>query len=145
MPTLKEILAAKKAAAAAQAPGTTQPPVTPQSQEATSTTTTSHSQPHQPEVKAQPTNTAPAVEHPLSMKVAELGQLLEAANPGYSLLLRDIHASLKNDPELVTVLSDEEIGQIMKGLLSHTDTTIAATSKSKSGGKRTQPVTADMF
>ena len=60
-------------------------------------------------------------------------QLL-ASNPQMPTLLRTIHTTLRKDPAIVTVLSEEEIGIVVRGLMNQTQTTIAS-SIVKSGGK----------
>jgi hypothetical protein len=70
----------------------------------------------------------------IQMKVAELrGQLLEQ-HPALPTLLREIHKTLRENPECVTLLEPEEVGVVVSGLLLQTQTTIAtkaATSKKK--------------
>lgn len=52
----------------------------------------------------------------LKEKVASLESMLLAVHPEMPLLLRKIHTQLQQDPELVTLLSEEEIGLIVRGL-----------------------------
>lgn len=79
------------------------------------------------------------------MKLAELEQKLLAEDKDYPFLLRDIHITMREDPNVVTVLTDEEIGLIVSGLSKHVGTTItpakSGSGRSKSG--RTQPINAD--
>lgn len=49
-------------------------------------------------------------------KVASLESMLLKAHPEMPLLLRTIHTQLSQDPELVTLLSEEDIGIIVRGL-----------------------------
>lgn len=55
----------------------------------------------------------------------KLEQALLAANPQMPLLLRQIHTQLKADPEIVTLLDEESIARIVKGLVRQTQTEIA--------------------
>lgn len=52
----------------------------------------------------------------LQEKVASLQTMLLSAHPEMPLLLRKIHTQLQSDPELVTLLSEEDIGTIVRGL-----------------------------
>jgi len=70
--------------------------------------------------------TEPKSEHPLIMELAELEQALEQQVPDFRLILRNIHQKLRADPELVTVLSEEEIGLIVSGLATHAQAEIIA-------------------
>lgn len=83
---------------------------------------------------------------PFKMKLAELSQALEEEIPGFALLLRDIHREMQRDPNVVTIMTPDEIGSIVKGLTKHMDITIVP-AKTASGrakaGSRTQPLTAD--
>ena len=84
-------------------------------------------------------------EHSLSMKLAELETALKTGDPQFSYRLRDIHQTLRTDPEIVTILSEEEIGLIVAGCCKHTDITIVAASSKSKTGKKSQPITADML
>lgn len=70
--------------------------------------------------------TSPRTEHPLIMELAELEQALEQQVPDFRVILRNIHQKLRADPELVTVLSEEEIGLIVSGLATHAQAEIIA-------------------
>lgn len=67
----------------------------------------------------------------LKMQMAELESALEQDNPGMKTILKDIHSKLKNDPEIVTLMSDEDISVIIHALSRTTDTEIQ-TAKVKS-------------
>lgn len=71
------------------------------------------------------TNTINVLE--LQSKVSELQSVLIAAHPRMPVLLREIHTQLRKDPEIVTLLSEEEIGVIVNGLKLQTNTVIATT------------------
>ena len=68
-------------------------------------------------------------------KLAGLEAALTSSTPGISTLLRDIHVNLKRDPDVVTLLSEEECGILVAGLKKQTATEIA-TSALKSGKKK---------
>lgn len=67
----------------------------------------------------------------IKMKIAELQESILAAHPRMPMLLRDIHAVLKADPDNVTLLSEEDIGVIVSGLKLQTKTEITAKTLSK--------------
>ena len=60
--------------------------------------------------------------------VANLQTLILTAHPTLPVLLRTIHKQLREDAELVTILSEEEVGIIINGLKKVTNTEIAATA-----------------
>jgi hypothetical protein len=60
----------------------------------------------------------------IKAKILEMNEALLAANPRMPLLLRDIHIHLQKDPELVTIITEEEIGMIVNGLKKQTQTTL---------------------
>ena len=54
----------------------------------------------------------------LAMQLAELEAMLESSIPEAKSKLQDVHLALKNSPDVVTILSDEHIGMIVRGLVS---------------------------
>jgi hypothetical protein len=68
-------------------------------------------------------------------KLASLEQQLIAGTPGMATLLRDIHKVLKQDPDVVTMLSEEECSILVRGLKKQTATEIA-TKATKSKPKK---------
>lgn len=68
-------------------------------------------------------------------KLAFLESQLKASTPNISTLLREIHTVLKNDPDVVTLLTEEECSILVRGLKKQTNTEIA-TSALKSGTKK---------
>lgn len=80
----------------------------------------------------------------LREKVLTLQNALLTQHPSMPSLLRDIHNNLKQDEEIVTLLSEEEIGVIVNGLMKQTQTVIlSAALKKGSGGKSLKKVTVD--
>jgi hypothetical protein len=61
-------------------------------------------------------------------KILKLGDMLEQQLPGFPLILRDIHKQLKTDEEIVTLLSEAEIGVIVSGLSAQTKVHITETA-----------------
>lgn len=61
-------------------------------------------------------------------KLAQLEADLTSATPNIAVLLRDIHRNLKSDPDLVTILSEEECSILVRGLKHQTNTSIATTA-----------------
>ena len=68
-------------------------------------------------------------------KLAQLEEALLSATPNMPTLLRDIHRELKADPDVVTLLSEDECSILVRGLKKQTATTIA-TKAVKKGGKK---------
>lgn len=62
-------------------------------------------------------------------KMAALQASLLEAHPQMPVLLREIHTLLKKDPEVVTLLEEEEIGVLVNCLKVQTKTEIATTTK----------------
>ncbi len=67
----------------------------------------------------------------LKMKLAELESALLAAHPRMPILLKEIHTAVKNQPETVTLLSDEEIAILVRGLKQQTKTEITQAALKK--------------
>lgn len=61
--------------------------------------------------------------------LAELSQALLSAHPEMPTLLRKIHNKLKQDPVLVTLLSETEIAIIISGLKEQTNVSFTSTKK----------------
>jgi len=68
-------------------------------------------------------------------KLASLEAALLSGTPDMPSLLRDIHRTLKADPDVVTILSEEECSILVRGLKKQTATEIA-TKAVKKGGKK---------
>lgn len=67
--------------------------------------------------------------------IQDLKSKLLSAHPEMPVLLRKIHQTLKADPEVVTLLDEEEIEVIVNGLSKQTQTTIATSLATKRTGK----------
>jgi hypothetical protein len=68
-------------------------------------------------------------------KILSLQSALLSQHPQLPILLREIHTTLKENPDCVTLLTDEEVGVIVNGLKKQTATeiaTVALKSKTKS-------------
>ena len=75
-------------------------------------------------------------------KLAQLQERLEIQAPGLATLLRDIHQTLKKDPDTVTLLTEEECSVLVRGLKKQTATEIATSAlKNKSGKKAMSKMT----
>lgn len=79
----------------------------------------------------------------ISLKIQELSLAVQTNNPGMPSLLRDIHHNLKQDPEIVTLLSAEDVAAIIAGLSKQTMTTISTQILSKSKGKKLSDISDD--
>jgi len=67
-------------------------------------------------------------------KLASLEVSLKDSLPDMPTLLRDIHRQLKNDPDVVTVLTEEECNILVRGLKKQTATEI--TTAVLKGGRK---------
>lgn len=92
-----------------------------------------------PEVLPKPRKT-----HPIAMEMAELEEALNAHVPGFVSILSTIHKKLRADPDVVTLLDDDEIAVIVAGLEKHTNVTIVAPGavKAAKAKARKEPVSA---
>ena len=79
--------------------------------------------------------TAPDQAFEVREKLAQLEASLLEATPNMPSLLRDIHRTLKADPDVVTILTEEECSILVRGLKKQTATEIATTSLKKGGKK----------
>ncbi len=76
-------------------------------------------------------------------KLANLEAALDQALPNIPTLLRDIHTQLKKDPDIVTILSDEECGILVRGLKKQTKTEIAVSAMKSKPKKAMSKMTVD--
>lgn len=76
-------------------------------------------------------------------KLAQLEVALLEDTPSMPSLLRDIHRTLKADPDTVTLLSEEECCILVRGLKKQTATEIATTAAKKKPKKAISKMTID--
>jgi hypothetical protein len=79
----------------------------------------------------------------ISIKIAELYDAVQSTLPSMPTLLRTIHSNLKQDPELVTLLSPEQVSIIVSGLSKQTQTTITTSILSGAKGKSLKKISVD--
>ena len=79
-------------------------------------------------------------------KLAQLESMLTNEVPNISTLLRDIHRTLKQDPDVVTILSEEECSILVRGLKQQTNTIIStgAIKKAKTKKAMSKMTVADL-
>ena len=77
-------------------------------------------------------------------QIAQLQAALIKANLGMPTMLRTIHKALQEDKDIVTVMSPEEVGILVSGLLKHTNTVIA-TAAAKTTTKKLKNISLDML
>jgi hypothetical protein len=93
----------------------------------------------------------PNVGFELKEKVAELSTLLLSKHPTMPTLLQQIHKTLRQYPEQVTILAPEELAIVVNGLKQQTNTMFAAAltkpsaSKTKSLSNKIATLGADAF
>lgn len=88
-----------------------------------------------------PAITASAYE--VQEKLAKLEQALLEGTPNMPTLLRDIHRTLKADPDVVTILTEEECAIIVRGLKKQTSTEIATKAVKKAPRKSLSKMSLD--
>lgn len=76
-------------------------------------------------------------------KIAEIQTSLEASATGLPTLLRTVHSQLKKDPDLVTLLSDEECSILVRGLKEHTKIELACSAMKSAPKKALSRTTVD--
>ena len=86
--------------------------------------------------------TKPASTHPIAMEMAELEEALNQQVPGFANILRDIHIKLREDPNTVTLLSEDEIATIVKGLERHANVTLTAKAAKPTAKAKKTPISA---
>ena len=79
----------------------------------------------------------------LKEQVEQLRTSLLTASPGLPTLLRTIHTALQADKDMVSVLTEDEIGVIVNGLMRQTNTVIAKAAIKGKGGKAVKNITMD--
>lgn len=102
-------------------------------------------QSHEPvqETTSQPVSST-SFDHPIKMQLAELQDALEQRVPEFKTILRDIHGKLRADPEIVTLLTDEEIGGILTGLKHHAQVDVIAPKAASTAKKAAKAKIANM-
>ena len=150
MSSLKELLARKKAEAEknAQAP-TNQVESNPvHSQNLAEESKTQQLIPVQTQTEVSPSNISSELSsgnesaqerreanHPLVMEMAELQAALDSNVPGFATILKRIHEKLRADPAVVTLMSEEEIAVVVKGLSRHSQIEVVAPKAVKDAKK----------
>ena len=76
-------------------------------------------------------------------KCQELEEALSTDLPGFPYILKDIHETLRADPDVVTLLTEEQIAIIVKGLEKHTGIVVTpAKAKKTTSAKSKTPISA---
>lgn len=82
-------------------------------------------------------------DNPLMMQLAELEDALLKKLPEFRTILRDIHTKLRQDPEVVTILTEDEVSLIVSGLVTHANVDIIAPRTVKAAKKAAKtPISA---
>jgi len=71
----------------------------------------------------------------LREKVLSLSTMILEKHPKMPTLLREIHTTIRQYPEQVTLLSEEEIGIIVSGLTVQTNATFASAATKPAAAK----------
>lgn len=93
----------------------------------------------------QTASAAPSSQEIVFSRMETLQEELEKGVPSYKDSLRTIHSMLRADPDLVHVLSEEQIGVVIAGLSKHKGVVITEIGKkgSGSGGKKSATISLD--
>lgn len=78
-------------------------------------------------------------------KLAQLEAALLSNTPNMATLLQDIHRTLKSDPDVVTLLSEEDCSILVRGLKKQTNTEIAVAAIKKKPKKAMSKMTTSDF
>ena len=83
----------------------------------------------------------------LEEKLASLETLIKEKHPRMPSLLQEIHSALRQQPENVVLLNEEQIAAIVEGLKIQTGVVFAQSAVSSKGAasKKLKGVTADML
>ena len=79
----------------------------------------------------------------LMLKLDELHEAILASHPSMPTLLQQIHRNLQLDPEQITLLSQEQVAVIVKGLSKQTQTEIVTSIISGGKGKALRNISID--
>jgi hypothetical protein len=79
----------------------------------------------------------------IKMQMAELQEALLSAHPKMPTLLKEIHGMLQKDPACVTIMAEEEIQIIVRGLEKVTATVLAEAVTSKTPKKSLKSTSVD--
>lgn len=92
-------------------------------------------------------NGEPINAYELRERISKLDILIKAAHPVMPVMLKQIHDQLATDPEVVTVLTDDEIGIIVTGLKRKMNVEIMTTPAKKETTKvlKSKANNIDMF
>jgi len=77
-------------------------------------------------------NTPSKLPYELAEKLSSLESLIKEKHPKMPGLLQEIHSALRQQPENVVLLSEEEIGVIVDGLQIQTGVSLATSTIAKS-------------
>lgn len=72
----------------------------------------------------------------IKTKLEELQQALLTQHPTMPTLLRDIHKTLKAQPEQVTLMTEEEVAIVIQGLEKQTNSHLAASTLKPTKAKK---------
>ena len=76
-------------------------------------------------------------------KLANMEEALEGNLPGIATMLRTIHSQLKKDEEIVTLLTEEEVCMLVRGLKKQTLTEITTAAINAPRKKALKATTLD--
>ncbi len=81
------------------------------------------------QVVTKPIQDLPEEREEIKVKLQELELALISLHPSMPVLLQKIHKQLKNDPAVVTIMTEEDINILFRALEIQTNTTLMDTIK----------------
>ena len=81
----------------------------------------------------------------LAEKLASLENLIKEKHPRMPTLLQEIHSALRQQPENIVLLSEEEIAAIVSGLKIQTGVAFAQAAVAGKGSSKKKSITVDMI
>lgn len=72
----------------------------------------------------------------IKTKLDELEQMLIESHPAMPTLLRDIHKLLKAQPDIVTLMSEDEVAIVVRGLEKQTNSNLVASTLKPTKAKK---------
>lgn len=83
---------------------------------------------------------------PFKEKLMQLEEALNLDSPGFAYKLRDVHQAMAKQPDVVTILSEDEIALVVKGLSKMKGVVLGTETKSSGGrSRKTKVLTSDMI
>lgn len=83
------------------------------------------------------------IQEQIKDNLSQMQTILETRAPGLPTLLQTIHRQLKQDPAIVTLLTDSECAILVEGLKEHTAVELACSAMKSKPKKALKATTVD--